>query len=101
MNILLVSAHERVQEGRFKGGAHTDDPRYKTKPCKEWDANAGAFCPRGARCDFAHGPVEMRSSGRVEEVWLGAWAIREGGAGSSVAPWASVSSSGAGAKAAL
>jgi hypothetical protein len=58
---MVVVAHARAaRETSFKGGAHVDGPLYKTRPCREWEERAGAFCPRGARCDFAHGPLELR-----------------------------------------
>jgi serine/threonine protein kinase len=63
--VLVPCAYERVNETTFKGGAHTTHARYKCQPCKDWDNNGGAFCPRGVRCDFAHGLLELRlNSGR-------------------------------------
>jgi len=41
-----------------------DDPRYKVKPCREWDERGGQ-CPRGVRCDFGHGPIELRVLGAL------------------------------------
>ncbi len=61
--VMVVSAHDRVVESRYKGGAHVGDLRYKSRPCKEWGEAMGKFCPRGARCDFAHGPIELRGWG--------------------------------------
>lgn len=60
--VMVVAAYDRVKETRYAGGAHARDARYKSKPCKDWDQNAGAFCPRGARCDFAHGQIELRAA---------------------------------------
>jgi serine/threonine protein kinase len=77
--VMVVSAHERVLETRFKGGAHASDPRYKSRLCKEWEAARGAFCPRGARCDFAHGPLELR--GRGTFLGLAGVEVRSGAAG--------------------
>ncbi len=60
--VMVVCAHGKLADGasraRFKGGAHTKDARYKTKLCTDW-GSTGA-CGRGARCDFAHGPIELR-----------------------------------------
>ena len=59
--VMLVAAHERaVRETSYRGGAHADKSLYKSQLCKDWDASGGAFCPRGVRCDFAHGPLELR-----------------------------------------
>ncbi len=56
----LVAAVGVLKETTFKGGAHVHDPRYKSQQCLDWTHGCGAFCPRGLRCDFAHGPVEVR-----------------------------------------
>ena len=49
-----------MRETTFKGGAHVWEPRYKTAECADWKRTGGEYCPRGVRCDFAHGPVEAR-----------------------------------------
>lgn len=54
----LVSAHERVEQTGFVKGAHVTDPRYKTNLCSTWDSFGE--CRMGIRCDFAHGPLELR-----------------------------------------
>ena len=63
--VLVVCAHERLAgstlpaPARFLGGAHVDDLRYKVRACRDWVDGSGT-CPRGVRCDFAHGPIELR-----------------------------------------
>jgi hypothetical protein len=56
----LVCAVGSVRETSFKGGAHVHNARYKTAECSDWRRSGGESCPRGVRCDFAHGPIEMR-----------------------------------------
>jgi hypothetical protein len=56
----LVCAVGNVRETSFKGGARIHDARYKTAECMDWKLSGGESCPRGVRCDFAHGPIEMR-----------------------------------------
>lgn len=58
--VMVVAAHARLGETRFCGGAHVANPRYKTAVCREWADTAGVTCPRGVRCDYAHGPLELR-----------------------------------------
>jgi hypothetical protein len=63
-DVLVTCAHDRLTGSalmptRFLGGAHVDDVRYKVKPCRDWVDGSGT-CPRGVRCDFAHGPIELR-----------------------------------------
>jgi serine/threonine protein kinase/outer membrane protein assembly factor BamB len=67
----VVAAHAALRETTFRGGAHTRTPRYKTAPCADWESGgtaralevprSGPRCPRGIRCDFAHGPAELRA----------------------------------------
>ena len=57
---MLVAGVDCLRETKYKGGAHVWDPRYKRKQCANWEGSGGVFCPRGLRCDFAHGPVELR-----------------------------------------
>jgi hypothetical protein len=56
----LIAGWATVKETKYKGGAKVWDARYKSVPCSNWEGNLGAFCPRGLRCDFAHGAVELR-----------------------------------------
>ena len=57
-SVLVVAAHSWLGETTFKGGAHSGGSLYKTRMCSDW---SGLTCPRGVRCDFAHGAVELRS----------------------------------------
>jgi len=63
-HVMAVCAHltslPSLSSTKYKGGAHVTNQRYKSMLCADWNANAGMSCPRGVRCDFAHGPVEMR-----------------------------------------
>lgn len=56
----LIAGVACLKETKYKGGAKVWDPRYKSMLCANWEGSGGAFCPRGLRCDFAHGPVELR-----------------------------------------
>ena len=56
----LIAAVGAMRETTFKGGAHIQEHRYKTMECADWKRTQGGYCPRGVRCDFAHGPVEVR-----------------------------------------
>jgi hypothetical protein len=58
--VAVVAAHASLRETDFRGGAHAFHSRYKSIPCKDFEGSAGRGCPRGVRCDFAHGPLELR-----------------------------------------
>jgi hypothetical protein len=58
--VVVTCAYDRVCETKYKGGAHVSHARYKSMPCRDWEENKGVCCPRGARCDFAHGLLELR-----------------------------------------
>ena len=75
----VVAAYERViaSETRYRGGAHTDHARYKSTLCVDWDTTRGAYCPRGVRCDFAHGSLELRiPSGKLRGTGLNSVDVR-------------------------
>jgi serine/threonine protein kinase len=57
--VPVICAYQRVEETRFQNGAHIFDDRYKCKECNDWTEGRGV-CPRGVRCDFAHGPIELK-----------------------------------------
>ena len=66
------------------------DMRYRSRLCTHWEATAGASCPmrKKGKCDFAHGPLELRIKETRRERWLtnlynarhvrGDWQGREG-----------------------
>jgi hypothetical protein len=58
--VAVVAAHAALRETDFRGGAHAFHSRYKSIPCKDFEGLGGRGCPRGVRCDFAHGPLELR-----------------------------------------
>ena len=68
--VLVLSAYDRVVESRYQGGAHVYDNRYKSRICKDWDIEYGKGCPRGIRCDFAHGMIELRIKGDIPLPWI-------------------------------
>ncbi len=39
-----------------------EDGKYRTRLCNHWDESLGTYCPirKKNKCDFAHGPVELR-----------------------------------------
>ena len=39
-----------------------EDPKFRTRLCNHWDVSLGTYCPmlKKKKCDFAHGPVELR-----------------------------------------
>lgn len=39
-----------------------EDGKFRTRLCNHWDQSQGTFCPmrKKYKCDFAHGPVELR-----------------------------------------
>ncbi len=39
-----------------------EDGKFRTRLCNHWDESKGTFCPmrKKNKCDFAHGPVELR-----------------------------------------
>lgn len=57
--VPVICAYQRCEETKFQNGAHVNDSRYKCKECKDWLDGRGV-CPRGVRCDFAHGPIELK-----------------------------------------
>jgi len=57
--VPVICAYQRCEETKFQNGAHVHDSRYKCKECKDWMDGSGV-CPRGVRCDFAHGPIELK-----------------------------------------
>lgn len=48
-----------------------EDGKYRSRLCNHWDDSCGAFCPmrRKGRCDFAHGPVELRVREHKRNRW--------------------------------
>ena len=68
---LLLSQHSTVKAGTYQGGGHVTDDRYKTRLCKDWEDSLGVWCPRGARCDFAHGLLELRAPPKKKRIQRG------------------------------
>lgn len=58
--VVVVSAHAALNPTGFAGGAHAFATRYKSRCCGDFDRLGGRACPRGVRCDFAHGGIELR-----------------------------------------
>eukprot|EP01041_Mallomonas_annulata_P002756 gene2756-5426_t len=50
------------------------DPKYRSRLCTHWEMTGGATCPmrKKGKCDFAHGPLELR----VKEGRRGRWGQR-------------------------
>jgi serine/threonine protein kinase len=50
------------------------DPRYRSRLCTHWEGTEGTSCPmrKKGKCDFAHGPLELR----VKESRRDKWALR-------------------------
>jgi len=53
----VVCAHTLQDRTKYRGGANTENPKYKSGRCRDWDVSRAA-CPRGERCDFLHSPLE-------------------------------------------
>lgn len=47
------------------------DGKFRTRFCQHWDASLGTFCPRRrqGKCDFAHGPFELRVKASRRARW--------------------------------
>ena len=47
------------------------DLKYRSRLCNHWDSSKGTYCPikKKGRCDFAHGPVELRVTERKRNRW--------------------------------
>ena len=50
------------------------DPKYRSRLCTHWELTGGGTCPmrKKGKCDFAHGPLELR----VKEGRRGRWGQR-------------------------
>jgi len=81
---VLCAYDDVVSQGtKFEGGAHAGGRRYKSTLCQDW-CMTGGQCRRGARCDFAHGPLECcmnGSRGGIEGGGLGPLALAGPGSG--------------------
>jgi hypothetical protein len=51
------------------------DKKFRTRLCQHWDSSLGCKCPMKikGKCDFAHGPIELR----VKESKLNRWGIKD------------------------
>merc|ERR1712232_578499 len=49
------------------------DPKFRTRLCNHWDVSWGTHCPmrsgKRSKCDFAHGPVELRVKDGKKKRW--------------------------------
>ncbi len=47
------------------------DGKFRTRLCNHWDESQGTFCPmrKKGKCDFAHGPVELRVKEGKKNRW--------------------------------
>jgi serine/threonine protein kinase len=47
------------------------DLRYRSRLCTHWETNRGSTCPmrKKGKCDFAHGPIELRVKDNRRERW--------------------------------
>lgn len=59
----VVAGSIRCGMSKFRGGGNFTKARYKLKVCSDWQSSGGRTCGRGARCDYAHGAVEVRLFG--------------------------------------
>jgi serine/threonine-protein kinase/endoribonuclease IRE1 len=48
-----------------------EDARFRTRLCNHWDTSQGTYCPmlKKHKCDFAHGPAELRVKGGKKNRW--------------------------------
>ena len=48
-----------------------EDPKFRTRLCNHWDVSLGTQCPmkRKNKCDFAHGPIELRVKEAKRNRW--------------------------------
>ena len=47
------------------------EPKYRSRLCTHWETNGGIVCPmkKKMKCDFAHGPLELRIKDNRRDRW--------------------------------
>jgi serine/threonine protein kinase len=68
-NSVAAEASRKARAGRMS--KISQDSKYRTRLCSQWEESGAAVCSmrRKGRCDFAHGPLELRAKESRRGKW--------------------------------